>query len=166
VLDAFARHLNIQSSREKFHAVMATCDVDQHPVVLLKPQTFMNRSGRSVAKALTFFKMPASQCVVLHDDLDLDLGVVKVKIGGGHGGHNGLRSIIDEVGHADFIRVRLGIGRPPHGDTVDWVLGAFSADEGILFDHVFNTGVLALQTLLKQGPTAAMNAVNGLRPPA
>lgn len=145
---------------------MASCDVDARPVVLLKPQTFMNRSGRSVAKALTFFNVPANQCVVLHDDLDLDLGVVKVKVGGGHGGHNGLRSIIDEVGSADFVRVRLGIGRPSHGDTIDWVLGPFTSDERILHDHVFSTGVLALTTLLKQGPTAAMNAVNGRRPPA
>ena len=101
--------------------------------ILLKPMTFMNESGRSVQAAMAFFKVAARRaCIVLHDELDLPFGDVRLKVGGGHAGHNGLRSIIARLGTGDFGRVRVGIGRPPpgfRGEVADYVLSSFDAVE-------------------------------------
>ena len=163
--DALANEGSISLTREKHHAHMNAGEVFERSVVILKPQTYMNRSGLSIASALDFYRVEINQCVVIHDDLDLPFGVVKVKVGGGHGGHNGLRSIVAETGSRDFIRVRMGIGRPPLGSVADWVLTRFSEAEFTEINDVLRTGLLALKTLFAQGPTAAMNAVNGLIPP-
>jgi PTH1 family peptidyl-tRNA hydrolase len=92
--------------------------------------TFMNLSGRAVGAALRFFKLEAKDIIVCFDDVDVPLGKVKAREGGGHGGHNGVRSIIDETGISEFHRIKLGVGRPPDGrDTADWVLGAMTDAE-------------------------------------
>lgn len=98
--------------------------------VLLKPMTYMNRSGRSVAEVMRFFKVELQDVVVLHDDIDVPAGKVKAREGGSHGGHNGIRSIIEETGQSGFHRVKLGFGRPPEKwDPADWLLSAMSDDE-------------------------------------
>ncbi|KAF3977002.1 MAG: aminoacyl-tRNA hydrolase [Methylococcales symbiont of Iophon sp. n. MRB-2018] len=111
----------------KFHGLVATVFIDRRKVILLKPQTFMNRSGLSVASVAKFYKMESEEILVIHDDLDFDVGVVKLKIGGGHAGHNGLRDIMSCLGDKDFCRARFGIGRPVLGKPViDYVLTNFS----------------------------------------
>lgn len=99
----------------KYHGQLAQCQINQHKVYLLKPLLFMNRSGQSVAALANFYKIPPSNILVVHDELDLDPGVARLKRGGGHGGHNGLRDIIAQTGSKDFLRCRLGIGHP--GDS-------------------------------------------------
>jgi len=113
--------------REKFHAHWARGTVSGKDALLLKPMTWMNLSGTSVGEAGAFYKVKPDQCIVLHDELDIPFGEVRVKVGGGHAGHNGLRSIFEHYGK-DFVRVRCGIGRPKHGDVTNHVLGDFRGE--------------------------------------
>lgn len=160
--EALAHEARMSLGREKFNAVYDTGEWQGRPVVILLPQTFMNLSGQSVSPALSFFDLDSTQMVVLHDEIDLPPGDVRVKEGGGHGGHNGLRSIVKETGRRDFIRIRLGVGRPTHGNVTSHVLGRFSANEEAEVEVLIERGLLALEKLFVEGPKAAMNAVNGL----
>ena len=131
------------------------------PTVLLLPETWMNRSGRSVARALGFYDVLAEDVVVVHDDMDVPFGQVKVKSGGGHGGHNGLRSIFADAGIRDFLRVRVGIGRPPHGDAVNHVLSAFDKGERAELSWLVDSAADAVEALARDGFAAAANRING-----
>jgi len=160
--EALAQMARIPLSREKFKGVYGTGEFRGRPTTILLPQTYMNRSGESVSPALSFFDLEPPDCIVLHDDLDLELGDVRVKIGGGHGGHNGLRSIANQLGRKDFIRIRLGIGRPAHGNVTSYVLGRFSSEESAHLEDVIDLGLRALENIFEDGPRAAMNAINGV----
>jgi PTH1 family peptidyl-tRNA hydrolase len=134
--------------------------VGEEATVLL-PQTFMNRSGASVAPACQSLGIAPGDLIVVHDEIDLQFGTLRIKVGGGHGGHNGLRSIIDALGHGDFIRVRLGVGRPPAGDDVSsHVLSRFSSGERKHLDDYLDAATEALELVLRRGPNEAMNACN------
>lgn len=125
-LDAIAAEWRFSPWRQRFHGRTADGTIDGRKVVLLKPETFMNDSGRSVGEAQRFLKIETADIVVVHDELDLAPGVVKAKTGGGHAGHNGLRSITQHIG-AEFHRVRIGIGHPGHKDLVSgYVLHDFA----------------------------------------
>ncbi len=130
--------------------------------VVLEPQGYMNRSGESVSAAANFHRIPPARIVVVHDELDFEFGRVAVKAGGGHGGHNGLRDIVARTGSRDFVRVRVGIGRPRHGDVSDWVLTDFSAEQAERLDDVVDEARRALDCILNQGVQAAMNDFNRL----
>jgi PTH1 family peptidyl-tRNA hydrolase len=128
--------------------------------VVLEPQTYMNRSGESVRAAVDFFGTPVERMVVVHDEIDFEFGRVGLKRGGGHGGHNGLRDIIKHLGNPGFSRVRVGIGRPTHGEVADWVLANFSAELAALVDELIDRAEQALTCLLAEGITSAMNQFN------
>ncbi len=115
---------------KKFRSEVFSGEILGQKILALKPQTFMNLSGAAVAEAANFYKIPNQKILVLHDDVDVEFGRIKVKIGGGHGGHNGLRSIDEAIGK-DYMRLRLGVGRPmsKEFDTADYVLGKFSKEE-------------------------------------
>lgn len=113
MVDQLAYEVNTTSFREKFNALMAKSRWQDEEFILLKPLTYMNRSGQAVLACLSFFKIPITELVVIYDDLDLSCGRVRCRNNGGHGGHNGMRSIIDHLGSRDFKRVRIGIDRPP-----------------------------------------------------
>lgn len=149
--------------REKFHGLWTRGTLAGHDVVLLKPMTWMNLSGTSVGAAATFFKIPLARCLVLHDELDLAFGNVKVKIGGGHAGHNGLRSIFEHYGK-DFVRVRCGIGHPKVGDVTGHVLGDFRGEELIELPLLLDRAVEAVELVLRDGAAAAQNATNAKAP--
>lgn len=118
-LDQLARELSITFNVEnKFHGQLAQSQSSQDKIFLLKPLVFMNRSGQSVAAVANFYKIPANNILVVHDELDLPTGTTKLKRGGGHGGHNGLRDIISAIGSKDFLRCRLGIDHPGHSSLV------------------------------------------------
>jgi PTH1 family peptidyl-tRNA hydrolase len=128
--------------------------------VVLMPQTYMNRSGSSVVPAAQFHRVPPTQIVVVHDEIDFPLGRLAIKKGGGHGGHNGLRDIVQQLGSADFLRLRLGVGRPVHGEVADYVLSDFSPDEqGPALDMV-ERAVTALTCMMTDGVVMAMNKFN------
>ncbi len=132
------------------------------PVLLAEPGTFMNLSGRPVASLRSFYKIPADRIVVLHDELDLPFGALRLKLGGGDNGHNGLRSVTAALGTRDYYRVRLGIGRPAgRMDAADFVLQNFSAAEREQLPEFLARCGDAAQTLLSQGLQAAQNEFNG-----
>jgi PTH1 family peptidyl-tRNA hydrolase len=160
-VDELARTARIDLSLEKCHALLGKGALGTEKVVLAKPQTYMNDSGRSVAALLKDSYASAEDLVVLHDELDLAAGVVRVKTGGGHGGHNGLRSLIEYLGTADFIRIRIGIGRPVPGmDTADYVLSPFFAEERVAVSAAIVTAAEAAGVIVAQGVTKAMNQYN------
>lgn len=117
--------------KSKFKGEYAEASYKGNKFYALKPQTFMNLSGESVQPMAAFFKFTPSQILVIHDELDIPFGQVHFKVGGGLAGHNGLKSIAAHLGTNDFARMRIGIGRPPHGDVSNWVLSGFSKDETI-----------------------------------
>jgi PTH1 family peptidyl-tRNA hydrolase len=125
-------------------------------LILAKPNTFMNVSGGPVAALLRFYKLDASRLIVLHDELDIPFDTVKLKNGGGHGGHNGLRDIISAIGTGDFTRVRIGIGRPPgRQDAADFVLRDFSRDEREVLPNLLGDAADATELIATDGLTAA-----------
>jgi PTH1 family peptidyl-tRNA hydrolase len=128
--------------------------------LLLEPQTYMNRSGESVRAAVDFHGTSVERMVVVHDEIDFEFGRVGLKRGGGHGGHNGLRDIIKHLGNPGFARVRVGIGRPIHGEVADWVLSNFPAELAAMVDELIDRAEQALTCLLTEGITSAMNQFN------
>lgn len=128
---------------------------------ILLPQTYMNLSGASVGSACGSLGIGAVDLIVIHDDIDLPFGVLKIRTGGGHGGHNGIRSIREVLGTGDFIRVKVGVGRPEAGgDVAGHVLRAFSAEERAQLDNVVDNSARAVEAILVQGVSAAMNEFN------
>lgn len=127
----FAGGLKTKTWKNQFSAETSMADVDGRECLLLFPQTFMNLSGQSVAKAMDYYNIHPSELIVVHDELELPFAEVRTKFGGGHKGHNGLRSIIQEIKSPDFHRVRFGIGRPsnPQMEIADYVLSDFSKEE-------------------------------------
>lgn len=130
LLEQIVADYGFQAQSKKFKSEVFVGEIAQKKIIAIKPQTFMNLSGDAVLQASSFFKIDLKNIIVMHDDLDLALGKVKIKIGGGHAGHNGLKSIDGMMGK-DYVRLRLGIGRPESSDfaTSDYVLGKFSRDE-------------------------------------
>jgi PTH1 family peptidyl-tRNA hydrolase len=161
VLDRLSRLSAIPVTRKAFSGLAGDGNWEGERVYLLKPQTFMNLSGRSVAEALRFYKLSLSDLIVIHDDLDIPFGNVKLKQGGGHGGHNGLRSLAQELGSPDYARIRIGVGRPVHGDVVNYVLSSFAKDEMDVLLEVLDGALDALEMLLKEGMPKAMSIFNG-----
>ena len=161
VVDELARRAGIATEQTKFHGTYAKARLGRFDAVVLKPQTFMNRSGISVGAAGSFFKLRPDQVVVIHDELDIPFGTIQIKVGGGHGGHNGLRSVFEHFGK-NFIRLRCGIGRPRFGgDVSGWVLSDFAKEEVAELPDFIYDAADAAEAILAEGPTSAMNAFNG-----
>jgi len=120
----------------------------------------MNRSGKSVVAAAGFYRVPAERMIVVHDELDFEFGRIGIKTGGGHGGHNGLRDIIELLGESDFLRIRVGIGRPARGDATAWVLSDFDAIDETRLDDVVDRAVDAITAVMRDGVVAAQNRFN------
>ncbi len=160
VLDELSRRAGIPVSRKTFSGLFGEGQYLGERLLLLKPQTFMNLSGRSVNPALHFHRLSLQDLIVIHDDLDIPFGRVKMKEGGGHAGHNGLRSLMQELGGGQFTRIRVGIGRPAHGDAADYVLSPFSRDEQALLPRITEGTVDMLELLLAEGLPKAMSLCN------
>ncbi len=160
VLDRFSGQAGIGVTRKSFSGLYGEGNYRGHRLLLLKPQTFMNLSGRAVAEALRFHKLTPADLVVIHDDLDIPFGSLKVKEGGGHGGHNGLRSLAQELGDNGYLRIRIGIGRPAHGDVTGYVLQNFAPQEMQGLPHLVDGAVDALEMLLDEGIAKTMSLFN------
>jgi PTH1 family peptidyl-tRNA hydrolase len=145
------------SNDAKFHGLTATLD----KTLLLKPGTFMNKSGLSVGKLARFYKISPEEILVVHDELDFNPGIVRLKKDGGHGGHNGLRDIIDHLGSKDFYRLRIGIGRPQAGKVVaDYVLSAPDKKDWQLIESAFTKSLGYLEQMLSGDMATVMNQLN------
>ncbi len=158
-LDAVGREWGGDFRREaKFHGEVCRISIAGHSLWLLKPDTWMNRSGQAVARLSRFYKIPLEQILVAHDDLDLPPGTIRLKQGGGHGGHNGLRDIVSLLGGNGFLRLRIGIGHPGSRDEVTpFVLGRPSAQERTLIDEAIERAVRELPGIVKGDLQKAMN---------
>ena len=166
VADALRLETGWPDFRQKFSGLFTRGPLEGQDVALLKPQTFMNLSGDSVQPAAAFFKVAAQQIVVIHDELDLAWREMRLKVGGGHAGNNGVRSLIERLGDPDFVRVRVGIGKPPagfRGDGADWVLSNFDPIERAELPDMIARAVDAVRRVVRDGPAAAMNVVNTAR---
>jgi peptidyl-tRNA hydrolase, PTH1 family len=151
VADELARRHG-SSFRSKFSGRLAETRVDGLRLALLKPETYMNDSGRSLSAAARFFKADPESVLVVHDDVDLEPGRLQARLGGGLAGHNGLRSIVQALGSQDFLRLRIGVGRPGRGDrrsVADYVLARFEPDEDV--DALVARSADAVETLAREG---------------
>jgi len=161
VADALAEDFGISVQKKKFGTLLGEGRIADCRVLIIKPQTFMNLSGQSVRQVLDFHQKPAEDLIVIHDDLDLSFGTARIKVGGGDGGHKGIRSLIEHLGEAGFIRVRLGIGKPPHKDDVEhYVLQPFPKADLEQLAEVVRTACDAVREILGSGVGPAMNRFN------
>ncbi len=161
VAQKFAEKVGLSLKRQAHQAIVGTGRAEGQEVMVLLPQTYMNRSGISVISACKAKRIDVEDLVVVHDEIDLPFGSVRIKVGGGHGGHNGLRSIAELLGSRDFIRLRVGVGRPAGSmDVAKYVLGPFSSTEKSQLDSVLENSVRALEVLLQKGAQQAMNEFN------
>jgi peptidyl-tRNA hydrolase, PTH1 family len=160
VVDELARRHDA-SFRSKFDGRLAEVRIDGHKVALLKPETYMNDSGRSVQAAVRFFKLEPDAVLVVHDESDLELGRLQARRGGGLAGHNGLRSVAKHLGTPEFLRVRVGVGRPGRGDRrslADWVLSDFEPHEDP--ERIAGAAAEAVELLDAEGLEAAQRRIN------
>jgi len=161
VIDELLARAKAPAPRSKFGADCSEATLAGNRAIFCKPMEFMNVSGQAVARVGRFFKVPLAQTVVVHDDMDLPLGRLKLGTGGGAGGHNGLKSLIASLGSPDFARVRVGVGRPPAGrDPADWVLSGFSKAEQKELPFVVGEAADAVEAVVAQGIATAMNKFN------
>ncbi len=166
LLDELAHRAGAEfRSERRFQSETARAELDGHPCHLLKPMTFMNRSGQAVAALVRYYRIPVERILVVHDEIDLPPGTARIKRGGGHGGHNGLRDIIEVFGGAtDFLRLRVGVGRPGSADeVVNYVLHPPSAADRTLIDTAIGEAIEVLPLVLAGQPERAMNHLHRRR---
>jgi PTH1 family peptidyl-tRNA hydrolase len=167
-LDHFAHENSLAFKRSSSQAKIVEGRIATHDIILAKPQTFMNNSGVSLGGLVRKFKVKFENLIIVHDDLDLPLGRIRIRLGGSSGGHNGINSIVHHIGNQEFIRVRVGIGRPNgqetgkngEDDVINHVLGDFTTEEKAIMQEVIPCVSAALQSLLTGGLTEAMNKYN------
>ena len=160
-LNGFAEHLGISFGRVEMKALVARVKYDGCPIVLVKPQTYMNLSGQAVGSLVRYYKIPLANLLVVYDDVDLPFGTLRLRPGGGSGGHNGMRSIIQNLGSQVYPRLRIGVSRPPgRMEAADYVLQDFSAAEAEALPVLFGRANEAVLLLIQKGLDAAMNFLN------
>jgi len=164
-VDEFASGSSASFSKEKkFSGEAARIARDNLDCRILKPDTFMNHSGRSVKLAMEYFNISPSEVLVAHDEIDLDAGIIRLKKDGGHGGHNGLRDIINQLGSTDFLRMRIGVGHPGHKDeVVDYVLHRPGQEERKLIDESIVRGLEIMPVLFSGELNKAMTLLNSAK---
>ncbi|WP_313993285.1 aminoacyl-tRNA hydrolase [uncultured Selenomonas sp.] len=164
LVDALAAYLGAGTWREDFSAYIAEVRIGSEKVFLVKPQTYMNSSGESLGPMLSYYKMDCSDLIVVHDDMDIPAGTTRIRKKGGSGGHNGIKSIIAHTGSENFVRVRIGIGRPPAGWTViHHVLAPFSAEDAAHIRAAIDFLLPAVTCIVQEGADLAMNRYNPQR---
>jgi len=167
-LNHFARTHNIKFDKKQGLARIGTGEIDGQRVVLARPQTYMNLSGQSVSRLVAKYDITPNKLLIIHDDLDLPLGSIRIRQGGSSGGHKGIKSIISYLGYRNFNRLRVGIGRPAanhnteasEDDIIAYVLGDFTAAEKTTLTEIIDRTSQAIHCLLTQGLTTAMNKYN------
>jgi len=160
VVEVLASRWGFPAGQAQYGSLISMGSIRQEKVALVRPNTFMNLSGQPLASISGYYKVDLANLIVVHDDLELPAGVVRIKQGGGHGGHNGLRSINQQLG-PDYLRVRVGVGRPPEGwDTAAFVLQRLDAAGLAALDQAVDAAADAVEAILRDGPIAAMNTLN------
>ncbi len=164
VVDEMAAAWAISIHQKKFNVELGRGRVNGIETILVKPQAYMNKSGLPVRQVGDYFKIPYQDMLVIHDDIDLEFGRLKIKEKGGHGGHNGVRSLIDALGEDAFVRLRVGVGRSGNeGNVVNHVLGTFNQQERASLEKVIKRARDAVETILCEGAKEGMNRFNDRR---
>jgi PTH1 family peptidyl-tRNA hydrolase len=166
VVDRLAGAHSITVKGKRFFSLWGRGDIAHHKVILAKPQAFMNRSGQGVHALMAYFKLDVEDLLVIHDDLDVDFGRIKIVHGGGHGGHLGVQSIHQALGEDRYARVKVGIGRPRFAEAVeDYVLSPWYEDQGDDIGEIVNTAAAAVTAILVRGLERAMTEFNSQHVP-
>ena len=162
VIDALAEKYGAGFPKRKYDALIGECKIGDNRIMLVKPQTFMNLSGKAVTAICSFYKIPYDKVIVMFDDVSLDVGKIRVRRKGSDGGHNGIKDIIELSGTSDIPRIKIGVGKKPNAeyDLKDWVLGKFSKEDLDNFQKATESGVKAAEEIVKRGIDSAMNRYN------
>ncbi|WP_029323340.1 aminoacyl-tRNA hydrolase [Butyrivibrio sp. AE3004] len=166
VIDVLSEKYDIDLTEMKFKGMYGKGRIGDEKVILLKPLTYMNLSGESIRPVADYFKIDTkTELIVISDDIDLDPGRIRVRPGGSAGGHNGLKNIIAQLGHDEFSRVRVGVGKkPPRIDLADWVLGHFDKEDTAYVMEAMEHAADAVRLIMEEDVNAAMNKWNGVKP--
>ena len=163
-VDVIADKLQININKIKHKALIGEGMLDDTKIMLVKPQTYMNSSGESIRDIVEWYKIPLSNLIIIYDDIDLDLGKIRIKKKGSSGTHNGMKSVIYKLQSEDFPRVRIGLGKPPEKwDLVNYVLGKFPPEERKVVDVAVKLAAKAVEVIINSGVEAAMNKYNSNR---
>ncbi len=158
-VDLLMKKQNAEFNKHKMESVYGECEISGKRVLVVKPQTFMNNSGSAVSQISRFFKIPTDKIILVSDDISLDVGKIRLRRKGSHGGHNGLRDIFELLGTDDIMRVKIGVGQKPHPDydLAAWVLAKFPKEEDDNLKGALNNSVSAIEEIIKRGIDSAMN---------
>lgn len=160
-VNIIANKYKIEMSRTKFNALYGSGSIGEEKVVLVKPQTYMNLSGQAVREFVNFYKVDKERIIVIYDDMDIEKGNMKIRKKGGPGSHNGMKSVVQELGMTDFSRVRIGIGTPEHkSDAINYVIGHIQDEEYDLLQEGIKKAAIAVEEIVKNGIDTAMNKYN------
>lgn len=164
VIDALSDKYGIELTETKFKAAFGKGRIGTERVILVKPLTYMNLSGEAIRPLCDYFKVdPTTDLIVISDDVELDVGNLRIRPKGSHGGHNGLKNIIAQLGNSDFCRVRVGVGKKPKEyDMVDWVLGHFQGEDEVAIKESVSRAADAVVEIMENGVDSAMNLFNGM----
>lgn len=161
VINKIAKKYNIEMNKKKFDSLYGEGIIENQKVILLKPQTYMNLSGKAIVQVVNFYKIPLENICVIYDDMDIEPGQIKIRKKGSAGSHNGMKSVISELNSMDFARIRIGIGRPKFkDDSINYVIGAIPEEEEKLLDEATSKAADAIIAILKNGIDNAMNKFN------
>ena len=146
-------------TKHKMDSHFGECEIGKKRILVMKPQTFMNNSGTAVSAVSKFYKIPIDQIIIISDDISLDVGKIRIRRKGSHGGHNGLKDIFQLLGTDDIMRVKIGVGAKPHPDydLADWVLGKFPKEDEENLNTALENSVKAIEEIIKRGIDSAMN---------
>lgn len=160
-LNKIAQKYNMQLNKNKFQGLYDSGIIEGEKVILIKPQTYMNLSGKCVKEIADFYKIEKENIIVVYDDMDIEPGIIKIRKKGSAGGHNGMKSIIQMIGTEEFPRIRIGIGRPKHnGDEINYVIGTIPEEENSILEKGVEKAKDAAIEILKNGIDIAMNKFN------
>lgn len=159
-IDLLAESLNVEIIKHKFEALYADCQIGDKRILLLKPQTYMNNSGRAVLAASSFYKIPIDKILVIFDDVSLDVGNIRIRRKGSSGGQKGVNDIIEVLGTEEIMRIKVGVGKKPNPqyDLVKWVLGKIPSEQREVFNKSLETAVDSAKMIVNSGIDKAMNA--------
>lgn len=161
VVNKIAKKYGIEINKKKFDSLYGEGIIENKKVILLKPQTYMNLSGKAIIQAANFYKIPLENICVIYDDMDIELGIIKIRKKGGAGSHNGMKSVVAELNSEDFARIRVGIGTPKFkDDSINYVIGAIPEEEVKVLDEGTTKAADAMISILKDGIDNAMNKFN------
>ena len=160
VINKLAEEYKIDVNKNKFDALLGTGSIEGEKVILLKPQTYMNLSGKSIIQVVNFYKIPLQNVFVIYDDIDIEPGLIRIRKKGSSGSHNGMKSVVAELNSEDFARIRVGIGKPENNDMINYVIGKIPKEGQEPLEEGVLKAKQAVGEILKNGLDRAMNKFN------